>query len=210
MQVEFIKVIIYFIWRRRNCRHSKPYFQSAGRKCKNKYFPERYTASGVRLQFISSSPYKEENKIPGITFSLHPQIIRKLMTATKTFSDIPEVKKISLIPKLFWKPIQRPTFHLEYFITEKYVKGGSVSAIKAEASIHFYLLKEIFQAVNSQFTLNKDFRKNSLTIKNGINFLNLIEKSILICRQTVFYVRELSYLFQATDNNFLSRHKHHQ
>lgn len=159
---------------------------------------------GYDFNLFHSSPYKEENKF-GITFLTSANYQKAYDSNEDTFSDIPEVKKISLNPKLFWKPNSTTNVSFGVFYNGEIREGGSVSAIESGSfDSTVFVEKNISSRVNSQFTLNKDFGKNSLTIKNGINFFKLDrEKSVQFAGKQFSTFSEFSYLFQTAGNNFL-------
>lgn len=159
---------------------------------------------GYDLNLFYSSPFKEKNRF-GITFLTSVNYQKIYDSDEDSFSDIPEVKKISLSPKLFWKPNPTTNISLGIFYNGEIREGGNVSAIESgKFDSTFFVEKNISNRINSQFTLIKEFGKNSLTIKNGINFYKLErEKSVQFFGKQLSTFTELSCSFKTSENSFL-------
>ncbi len=160
---------------------------------------------GYDFNLFYSSPFKERSKF-GLTFLTSANYQKAYDADDDGFSDIPAVKKISLNPKLFWKPNSKTNISLGVFYNKEMREGGNITAINNDTfDSTMFVEKNVSSRLNSQFTFQKQFGKSFLTIKNGLNFFNLDkEKSVQFSGKQVSSFTEISLANEGSKNSFIA------
>lgn len=160
---------------------------------------------GYDFNLFYSSPFRERSKF-GLTFLTSANYQKAYDADDDGFSDIPAVKKISLNPKLFWKPDAKTNISLGIFYNGEIREGGNVTAIENNTfDSTSFVERNISSRVNTQFTFQKEIGRNFLTIKNGVNYFKLDkEKSVKFSGKQFSSFTEISYEVANSKNKFLA------
>lgn len=160
---------------------------------------------GYDFNLFYSSPMRERSKF-GLTLLTSANYQKAYDADDDSFSDIPAVKKISLNPKLFWKPDSKTNISLGVFYNGETREGGNVTAIdNGTFDSTVFVEKNVSSRINSQLTFERKIGKNYLTIKNGVNYFKLDrEKSVQFAGKQFSSFTELSYVMENSTNRFLA------
>lgn len=153
---------------------------------------------------------KRENKV-GFTFFASRNIQRAYDPDKDGYSDLPEIAKYNLNPKLYFFFSKKTKMYLGATLTDENRAGGSMELLKEiiPDSIHFYRESNDSRRITTQIKIDHKLNENNqITIKNSFNFFN---RSIELLPDTIFnrYVFAGNQAASFSEAAFNHLHKKH-